>query len=50
MTDAHIHRVIIVDDQGRPTGIVSSMDILAAVARGQGEASITGSEEDILLP
>jgi CBS-domain-containing membrane protein len=33
MSDAHIHRVIIVDDQGRPTGVVSSMDVLAAIAR-----------------
>jgi CBS-domain-containing membrane protein len=33
MTDAHIHRVVIVDEQGRPTGVVSSMDVLAAVAR-----------------
>jgi CBS-domain-containing membrane protein len=33
MLDAHIHRIIIVDEAGRPIGIVSSMDILAAVAR-----------------
>ena len=32
MTDAHIHRVIVVDGQDRPVGIVSSTDILAAVA------------------
>jgi CBS domain-containing protein len=32
MTDAHIHRVIVVDGQNRPVGIVSSTDILAAVA------------------
>jgi CBS domain-containing protein len=32
MTDAHIHRVIVVDAQGRPVGVVSSTDILAAVA------------------
>ena len=32
MIDAHIHRVIIVNDQGRPIGIVSTTDILAAVA------------------
>jgi CBS domain-containing protein len=36
MTDAHIHRVIIVDDQGRPAGVVSSMDVLTAVARAPG--------------
>jgi len=34
MMDAHIHRLIVVDRiSGRPIGIVSSMDILAAVAR-----------------
>jgi CBS domain-containing protein len=32
MTDAHIHRVIVVDAQGRPIGVVSSTDILATVA------------------
>jgi CBS-domain-containing membrane protein len=33
MRDAHIHRVVIVDAQRRPVGVVSSMDVLAAVAR-----------------
>lgn len=34
MIDAHIHRVIVVDAaSGRPVGIVSTMDILAAIAR-----------------
>ncbi len=32
MVDAHIHRIIVVDADGRPVGIVSSTDILAAVA------------------
>jgi len=32
MTDAHIHRIIVVDARRRPIGIVSSTDILAAVA------------------
>jgi CBS domain-containing protein len=32
MTDAHIHRVIVVDGENRPVGLVSSTDILAAVA------------------
>lgn len=32
MIDAHIHRVIVVDEQGRPIGVVSSTDVLAAVA------------------
>lgn len=32
MVDAHIHRIVVVDHAGRPTGIVSSTDILAAMA------------------
>jgi CBS domain-containing protein len=32
MLDAHIHRVIVVDQMLRPVGIVSSTDVLAAVA------------------
>jgi CBS domain-containing protein len=32
MLDAHIHRVIVVDENDRPVGIVSSTDVLAAVA------------------
>jgi CBS domain-containing protein len=31
MLDAHIHRLIVVDAEGRPLGIVSSTDLLAAV-------------------
>jgi CBS domain-containing protein len=33
MLDAHIHRVIVVGDHGRPVGVVSSTDLLAALAR-----------------
>jgi predicted transcriptional regulator len=32
MVDAHIHRVIVVDEDCRPKGVISSTDILAAVA------------------
>jgi CBS-domain-containing membrane protein len=32
MMDAHIHRVVIVDGDFRPIGVVSSTDVLAAVA------------------
>jgi CBS-domain-containing membrane protein len=32
MLDAHIHRVVIVDGRGRPVGLVTSTDVLAAVA------------------
>jgi CBS domain-containing protein len=34
MVDAHVHRIIVIDRRNRPVGVVSSMDILAAVARG----------------
>jgi len=36
MRDAHIHRIVIVDEKRRPVGVVSSMDVLAAVARLDG--------------
>jgi CBS domain-containing protein len=35
MLDAHIHRVIVVDKQRRPLGVVSTTDILAAIAYAQ---------------
>jgi len=37
MLDAHIHRVIVVDEAGRPVGVVSSMDVPGAVARAGAE-------------
>ncbi len=33
MVDAHIHRVLVVVEENRPCGIITSTDILAAVAR-----------------
>lgn len=33
MVDAHIHRLIVVAEDRRPLGVVSSTDVLAAVAR-----------------
>jgi CBS-domain-containing membrane protein len=44
MLDAHIHRVVVIDAERRPVGIVSSTDILAAVARGDVEASLTDAD------
>jgi CBS domain-containing protein len=32
MIDAHIHRVIVVDEERRPIGVVTSTDLLAAMA------------------
>ncbi len=37
MMDAHIHRIIVVDVQRKPIGIVSSTDVLAAVVYSGGE-------------
>jgi CBS domain-containing protein len=39
MVDAHIHRVLVVTDQNRPRGIVTSTDILAAVGLATRKAS-----------
>ncbi|HYV37032.1 MAG TPA: CBS domain-containing protein [Gemmataceae bacterium] len=33
MVDAHIHRVIVTGPNGKPEGVVSSTDVLAAVAK-----------------
>lgn len=40
MVDAHIHRVLVVVDRNRPQGIVTSTDILAAVARAAQRAAL----------
>jgi predicted transcriptional regulator len=52
MIDAHIHRAIVVDQEDRPIGIVSSTDILAAVARlhQEGESSPTEFSGSAKLP
>jgi CBS-domain-containing membrane protein len=39
MLDAHIHRLFVLDEEGRPVGIVSTTDVLAAVAH---EALVAG--------
>jgi CBS domain-containing protein len=39
MVDAHIHRVLVVVEGGRPCGIVTSTDVLAAVARTAQQAA-----------
>jgi CBS-domain-containing membrane protein len=33
MVDAHIHRVVVLDDRKRLRGIVSTTDVLAALRR-----------------
>jgi CBS domain-containing protein len=42
MVDAHIHRLLVVVDQNRPRGIVTSTDILAAVARAAQAGTLEG--------
>lgn len=37
MIDAAVHRIVVTDSDGVPVGIVSSMDIVAAVARSEDE-------------
>jgi len=33
MLDAHIHRIIVVDEDQHPVGVISSTDMLAAIVR-----------------
>jgi CBS-domain-containing membrane protein len=33
MIDAGVHRVVVLDPEGRPVGVVCSTDVLAALAR-----------------
>jgi CBS domain-containing protein len=40
MLDAHVHRVIVVDEDDRPIGIVTSTDVLAAVAGAAVRSSV----------
>jgi predicted transcriptional regulator len=44
MIDVHIHRVIVTDTNGRPVGIVSSTDVLAAVARAASVCAKAGTD------
>jgi len=47
MMDAHIHRVIVVDANSRPVGIVSSTDVLAAVANAEARLELPHSERAV---
>ena len=40
MLDAHIHRVIVTDAEGRPVGVVTSTDVLAAVASAESRPAV----------
>lgn len=43
MIDAHIHRVIVVDEERKPAGVVSSTDLLAAMAYAGDRPCAAGS-------
>jgi CBS domain-containing protein len=45
MVDVHIHRVLVVTDQNRPQGIVTSTDILAAVSRAAERTAPPGEKK-----
>ena len=45
MVDVHIHRVLVVSDQSQCRGIVTSTDILAAVARAAHAAALEGGKK-----
>jgi CBS domain-containing protein len=44
MVDSHIHRIIVLDPEQRPLGIVSSTDLLAALACSGDEQGSSGSD------
>jgi CBS domain-containing protein len=44
MVDAHIHRVLVATEPDKPCGIVTSTDVLAAVARAAQKASRKAQE------
>jgi CBS-domain-containing membrane protein len=46
MVDVHIHRLIVAGEDRRPIGIVSSTDVLAAVARAAREQEHEESDHD----
>jgi nucleotide-binding universal stress UspA family protein len=50
MVDAGIHRVIVIDKDRRPIGIVTSTDIVAAVARPRDPAKLPLAISTILYP
>ena len=45
MIDAHIHRVIVMDEERRPIGVVSSTDLLAAMACSDGELAVKSRDD-----
>jgi CBS domain-containing protein len=50
MLDAHIHRVIVADADGKPVGIVSSTDVLAAVAHADAARAAAAERAGVKEP
>ena len=50
MLDAHIHRIIVTDSRRRPVGIVTSMDVLAAVAAEQLRQEVGATVHSLVSP
>jgi CBS domain-containing protein len=45
MIDAHIHRVFVTDELRRPVGVVSTLDLISAVARAGRAGSVSDRSE-----
>jgi CBS-domain-containing membrane protein len=45
MVDAHIHRLIVVDDSRRPVGIISSTSLMAALARAGAQTAMASTAQ-----
>ena len=50
MIDAHVHRLIVVDEGQRPIGIISTTDLLAALAYADGEGADGRDGWELPLP
>jgi CBS-domain-containing membrane protein len=41
MCDGHLHRLVVLDEAGRPEGMISTMDVIAALLNSVDEALVT---------
>jgi CBS domain-containing protein len=48
MAERRLHRLVVMDPDGRVVGIVTAMDVVRAVARGDGFSLYDGGGRDIL--
>lgn len=44
MCAQHIHRLLVLDDRGRPTGILSSLDVVAMMVKAIDESDMAGAD------